>query len=299
VNLDQVREAAERIRGVARRTRVVEIDLAGGRLFCKAEHEQVTGSFKIRGAYNCGVQVANRGRGFVAISSGNHAQAVAKTAQLLDTSALIAMPEDSAPVKIAATAALGAEIVTFDRFARDRDDVLRELLASSNRTFIPPYDHPHVIAGQGTVALELVEDAGPLDVLIVPVSGGGLIAGCGIAAKALHPHVKLVGVEPAAADDTARSLREGERVTIPAPVTIADGLRVQTPGEITFEINRRQIDEVVVVTDDEIRQAMAALQDATGAVVEPSGAVGVAAVLAGRIDVRDQRAGVVLSGGNV
>jgi threonine dehydratase len=197
------------------------------------------------------------------------------------------------------TRELGAEIVTFDRFAKDRDQVLAELMRSSGRAYIPPYDHPHVIAGQGTVALELFDDAGDLDILIVPVSGGGLIAGCGIVAKARNPALRLIGIEPRAGDDTKRSLRAGERVSIEPPVTIADGLRAQIPGEITFPINQAQIDEIVTVTDQEIRSAMGFLRDRAGETVEPSGAAGIAALFSRRINTEDQRVGVILSGGNI
>ena len=173
------------------------------------------------------------------------------------------MPEDSSPLKRGATEALGATVVLFDRFARDREDVLRELLADSKRCFVPPYDHPHVMAGQGTAALELLEDAGDIDVLVVPISGGGLMAGCGTIAKHLNPNMRLVGVEPEAADDTRRSLDVGERIWIEAPVTIADGLRTQIPGELTFEINRQLVDDVVLVSDDEIRDAMGLLRSSS------------------------------------
>jgi threonine dehydratase len=302
VGPDDIEDAAERLRGVARRTPVLRSDAldaaVSARVLCKAENLQLTGSFKIRGAYNCASRL-DLSHGLVAISSGNHAQAVAKAAQLLGTTALIAMPEDASPFKRKATEGLGAEVVTFDRFARDRDEVLREMLADTKRAFVPPYDHPDVIAGQGTAALELIEDVGELDALIVPVSGGGLIAGSGIAAKARSPGVLLIGVEPEGADDTAKSLAAGERVWIPAPTTIADGLRSQIPGELTFEINRRQIDEMIVVSDDEIRAAMTFAARELDATLEPSGAVGIAAFLSGRVDVAGQRVGVILSGGNV
>jgi threonine dehydratase len=298
-------DARERLHDVAIRTPVIEHalfhDRVGAEVFCKAENRQLTGSFKIRGAYNAASRLAPEqlAHGLIAISSGNHAQAVAKSAQLLGTTAVIAMPEDSSPLKRKATEALGATVVTFDRFARDREDVLRELLAGSDRAFIPPYDHPHVIAGQGTAALELLEDVERLDVLVVPVSGGGLIAGSATIAKHLDPSIQVVGVEPEAANDTQRSLAAGERVWIEAPVTIADGLRTQIPGELTFEINRRLVDDLVTVTDDEIRDAMAFLQLEASEVVEPSGAVGIAALFSGRLKVRGLKVGVILSGGNV
>jgi threonine dehydratase len=209
------------------------------------------------------------------------------------------MPEDAASAKREATAAYGAEIVSFDRYAQDRDDVAAALIADRGGAFIPPYDHPDVMAGQGTAALELFEEIDELDVLLVPVSGGGLIAGCGTAAKALRPRLHLVGVEPETADDTRRSLLAGRRVSIPAPDTIADGLQVTVPGELTFEVNRRNVDEIVLVSDAEIVDAMRFLFDRVKTVVEPSGAVGVAALLNGRIDARGKRVGVIVSGGNV
>jgi threonine dehydratase len=302
---DDVLAARERLEGVAVRTPVLTSaaldDAIGASVLCKAENRQVTGSFKIRGAYNCASRfpAEQLTHGLIAISSGNHAQAVAKSAQLLGTTAVIAMPEDSSPLKRSATESLGATVVPFDRFARDREDVLRELLADSKRCFVPPYDHPHVMAGQGTAALELLEDAGDIDVLVVPISGGGLMAGCGTIAKHLTPNLLLVGVEPEAADDTRRSLDEGERIWIEAPVTIADGLRTQIPGELTFEINRRLVDDVVLVSDDEIREAMALLRSTLGEAVEPSGAVAIAALLSGRVPAEHRRVGVILSGGNV
>jgi threonine dehydratase len=305
LGLTDVLDAAERLNGIATRTPVLCSDVLDSRceatVFCKAENLQLTGSFKIRGAYNCASRFSmdQIARGFVAISSGNHAQAVAKSAQLLDTTALIAMPTDANPVKRRATEELGAEIAMFDRFARDRDDVLRELLASTDRAFIPPYDHPHVIAGQGTAALELIDEVGDLDALIVPVSGGGLIAGSGIAAKARCPRIGLIGVEPEGADDTVQSLERGERVWIPAPRTIADGLRTQIPGEITFEINRHQIDQMVVVTDQQIWDAMSFAAEHLDTTLEPSGAVGIAALLSGKLKLPGTRVGVILSGGNV
>ena len=301
VAFDDVLDAARRLEGVAVHTPVVEAVVGGVPAVFKCENRQVTGSFKIRGAYNCASRFSmdQIAHGFVAISSGNHAQAVAKSAVLLDTTALIAMPADANPVKRAATEELGAEIVTFDRFAQDRDDVLRELLASTDRAFIPPYDHPHVIAGQGTAALELIDEVDDLDALIVPVSGGGLIAGSGVAALARCPWIGLIGVEPEGADDTVRSLERGERVWIPAPTTIADGLRTQTPGEVTFEINRHQITQMVVVSDEQIRDAMTFAREHLDTTLEPSGAVGISALLSGRLDLRDAQIGVILSGGNV
>jgi threo-3-hydroxy-L-aspartate ammonia-lyase len=299
ITYDDVLDAAERLRPIVRRTPVLECDIRGARVFCKAENLQVGGSFKIRGAYNAAAQLTltERATGLVAISSGNHAQGVALAANLLGTTARIAMPLDAPPIKREATAALGAEIVLFDRHLRTREEVIEELMRDGG-AFIPPFDHPDVMAGQGTAALELFEEVDALDALVVPVSGGGLIAGCGIVARAKNPAIRLIGVEPEAADDTKRSLEAGMRVTIPVPRTVADGLQVTTPGELTFAINRHQIDEVVTVSDDEIRDAMAFARRELDTVVEPSGAVGLAAVLEGRV-AGVRRIGVILSGGNV
>jgi threonine dehydratase len=305
LDINDIRDAAQQIDGVAHRTPVLSSQtldaLVGARVYLKAENYQRTGSFKFRGAYNRASRLTSEelAQGLITVSSGNHAQAVSLVAKLVGTKAVVLMPGDAPIAKREATAAYGAEIVTFDRYAHDRDTAIASLIAARGGTFLPPYDHPLVMAGQGTAALELIEDVGELDVLLAPVSGGGLIAGCGTAAKALCPGLHLVGVEPQAADDTQRSLAAGKRVAIPAPRTIADGLQVVTPGQLTFEVNRRNIDEMVLVSDAQIVDAMRFLFDRAKTVVEPSGAVGVAALLAGSVDVRDRRVGVILSGGNV
>jgi threonine dehydratase len=271
-------------------------------VYLKAECFQRGGSFKVRGAAN---RISTLSRdcleaGVAAYSSGNHAQAVALAAGLFGTRAMILMPEDAPPEKVAATRGYGAEVLTYDRYREDRAALAERLAADRGLTLVPPYDDPAVMAGQGTVALELLEEAGPLDVLVVPVGGGGLIAGCATAARGLHPAIRVVGVEPEAGDDTRRSLERGERVRLPAvPRTIADGLQVEVPGELTFEVNRRLVDEVAVVNDEEIVEAMRLLFDRLKLVVEPSGAVGVAALLSGRLGPPAGRVGVVLSGGNV
>ena len=305
IELDDVRAAAERLRGVAHRTPALTSrtldDAVGAAVHVKAECFQRGGAFKFRGAYNkiSSLSPDELARGVLAYSSGNHAQAVALSARLLDTTATIVMPEDAPAAKVEATRGYGAEIVTYDRFAESREEIGASLAADRGAVLVRPYDDPLVMAGQGTVALELLEDAEELDVLVVPVSGGGLIAGCATAAKALLPSVRVVGVEPEAGDDTRRSLAAGKRVRIDVPRTIADGLQSPEPGELTFEVNRLLVDEVVTVGDAEIVDAMAFLFDRMKLVAEPSGAVGVAALLTGRIDVRGSRAGVVLSGGNV
>ena len=239
-----------------------------------------------------------RDRGVAAVSSGNHAQAVALAAKLHGAPATIVMPSDAPRVKLEATASHGAEIVTYDRYGEDRERVFRDLVARRGLSPIHPFDDPRVIAGQGTVALELIEDAGTLDVLVAPVSGGGLLSGCATAAKALAPGIRVIGVEPEAADDVARSLAAGERVSIDVPRTIADALQVTSPGELTFGIISELVDEVVTVSDEEIVAAMRACLEALGLVAEPSGAGG-----AGRGPRRaippDGRVGVIVTGGNV
>ncbi len=305
LDFDDILAAAKRLDGVARRTPILTSrrldERLGARVFVKAENYQHTGSFKFRGAYNRVSQLSTgeRGRGVVTISSGNHAQAVAHAARLTGTTAVVLMPVDAPDAKRRATLAYGGQIVDFDRYTEERDGVIASFMASSDRVYIPPYDHPETMAGQGTAAAELVEETGDLDVLVVPVSGGGLIAGCGVAAKALVKDLHLVGVEPEAGDDTKRSLETGKRVIGPVPRTIADGLTVNTPGELTFEVNRRQIDEIALVSDAEIVHAMRFYFESMKTVVEPSGAASLAALLSGKLDAQDKRVGVILSGGNV
>ncbi|MFE3638609.1 threo-3-hydroxy-L-aspartate ammonia-lyase [Streptomyces sp. NPDC059168] len=305
VSFDDVRAAAARLRGVAHRTPVLTSrtlnSAVGAEVFVKCENFQRVGAFKFRGAYNAAAQLPPEqlARGIAAYSSGNHAQATALAARELGTGAVILMPEDAPRSKLAATAGYGAEVVTYDRYAQDRT-VLGEALAEDRGlTLIPPYDHPHVIAGQGTAALELLEDTGELDALLVPVGGGGLIAGSAIAAKALHPGIRVIGVEPEAGDDTRLSLASGARVTIPVPRTIADGQALATPGEITFPINQRLVDAVSVVSDAEIVDAMRFAFERLKIVLEPSGASALAALMAGRVDNPPRRIGIIASGGNI
>jgi threonine dehydratase len=305
LSIDDVRQAAARIEGVAHRTPVLTSTtvngLVGSEVFIKAENFQRIGAFKFRGAYNAIAQLSPRQLevGVAAYSSGNHAQAVALAAGLAGSRAVILMPEDTPEEKLAATRGYGAEVVTYDRYTGDRVAIGERLAADRGLVLIPPYEHPHVMAGQGTVALELLEDAGPLDALLVPVGGGGLMAGCATAAKALNPDIRMIGVEPEHADDTRRSLRSGSRVSIPVARTIADGLAADTPGELTFSVNRRLVDDIVLVSDDEIREAMRLAFERLKIVVEPSGASALAALLAGRIEAPPARIGVVISGGNV
>jgi threonine dehydratase len=304
VTLDDIRDAAARLAGVAHRTPVVRSrtldDLVGAEVLIKCENLQRIGAFKFRGAYNAVSRLTPEqlAKGVAAYSSGNHAQAVALAARELGSSAVILVPEDTPKSKVDATRGYGAEIVTYDRYTGDRVAIGEALAAERGLALIPPYEHPHVIAGQGTAALELLEEAGSLDTLIVPVGGGGLIAGSSTAAKALQPGIRVVGVEPAAGDDTKRSLAAGERVAIPVPRTIADGQAAEIPGELTFSINRNLVDEIAVVTDDAIREAMRFVFERLKLVVEPSGATGIAALLSGQVAVPG-KVGVIISGGNV
>jgi threonine dehydratase len=305
IELADIHAAAARLDGVAHRTPVLSsraLDArAGATLRLKAENLQRAGAFKFRGAYNriSHLDAAERDRGVVTASSGNHAQAVALAASLVGTSAVILMPNDAPASKRAATAGYGAEVVGFDRYEDDRDARLAELAAESGRVVVHAYDDPLVMAGQGTAALELLEQSEALDALVCPVGGGGLLAGCATAARALSPATRIFGVEPEAGDDTRRSLAAGERVSVAMPRTIADGQQLTTPGELTFEVIRRRVDEVVTVSDAEILDAMVFLFERLKVVVEPSGACALAAVLAGRLAVAGQRVGVLLSGGNV
>ncbi|MEU3897188.1 threo-3-hydroxy-L-aspartate ammonia-lyase [Streptomyces sp. NPDC045251] len=305
VTFADVRDAAARLDGIANRTPVLTsrtLDaLVGAEVFVKCENFQRVGAFKFRGAYNAASRLSagQPAKGIAAYSSGNHAQAVALAARELGTTAVILMPEDAPRSKREATAGYGAEIVTYDRYTQDRTALGEALAEKRGLALVPPYDHPHVIAGQGTAALELLEETGALDALVVPVGGGGLVAGSATAAKALHPGIRVVGVEPEAGDDTKRSLDSGERVTIPVPRTIADGQALPTPGEITFSVNRRLVDAIALVSDDEIVAAMRFAFERLKIVLEPSGATALAALMAGRLEPRPRRIGVIASGGNV
>ncbi|MEU4656498.1 threo-3-hydroxy-L-aspartate ammonia-lyase [Streptomyces sp. NPDC023723] len=305
VTFDDVRDAAACLAGVAHRTPVLTSRTLNARIgaevFVKCENFQRVGAFKFRGAYNAAARLSpeQRAKGIAAYSSGNHAQATALAARELGTTAVILMPADAPRAKREATAGYGARIVTYDRYTEDRTALGEALARDRGMALIPPYDHPHVIAGQGTAALELFEDTGPLDALVVPVGGGGLIAGSAVTAKALHPAVRVIGVEPEAGDDTKRSLAAGRRVTVPVPHTIADGQALPTPGEITFAVNRRLVDAIALVTDEEIVQALRFAFERLKIVLEPSGATALAALLAGRVEDPPRRIGVIASGGNV
>jgi threonine dehydratase len=309
VAFEDIREASLRIRPIAKRTPVMTsrgFNAATGiEAFFKCENLQTGGAFKIRGASNfvSRLSAEQLARGVVAYSSGNHAQAVAIAARAWGASATLVMPLDAPRSKVEATRAQGARIVTYDRLREDRTAIGKRIAEETGATLVPPFDHPWTIAGQGTTALELIEDVPALDALVVPVGGGGLISGCSIAAKHLRPpgseSIRVIGVEPADANDTALSLAAGKRVEIPPPESIADGLRSPAPGELTFPIIQRNVERVVLVTDSEIREAMKFLLSRMKILVEPSGAVVVAAALSGKLPSGLGRTGLVLSGGNV
>jgi len=304
VSFGDVAAAHERIRGQAHRTPVLRsatIDaLTGAQVFFKPENLQRMGAFKIRGAYNALSQLApeQRRRGVVAFSSGNHAQAVALSGKLLGIPATIVMPADAPKVKAEATRGYGAEVVVYQK-NENREDVASRIASARGLTLIPPFDHPHIIAGQGTAAKELIEDAGPLDLLLVPCGGGGLLSGCAIAAKHLSPGCRVIGVEPAAGDDGLQSFRSGKLVEIPLPDTIADGARTKSLGKITFALIQKHVDDFLTATDAELLKWMFFLWERMKIVVEPTGTLAAAALLEGKIQAKGKRVGVVLSGGNV
>jgi threonine dehydratase len=299
ITLDDVRAAARRLDGVAHRTPALTSrtldERTRSRVHMKAENLQRGGAFKFRGAWNAvaAMDPAERARGIITASSGNHAQAVALAAAGHGAPALILMPEDAPASKLDATRGYGAAVVTFDRYTTDREELLARVAAERGMTPLHAYDDPMIMAGQGTAALELLEQSGGVDVLVVPVGGGGLISGCATAAEG----VRIVGVEPEAGDDVRRSLAAGERVSVDVPRTIADGLQIPIPGVLTWEVIRHRVSEVVTVSDAELVGAMRFAFERMKLVLEPSGAAGLAAVLAGR--VAGDRIGVILTGGNV
>jgi threonine dehydratase len=305
LELDQIQRAAARLSGVSHLTPVITSrtldERLGARVYLKAEGLQRVGAFKFRGAYNAvsSLDRATLRRGVCAASSGNHAQALALAARLCGARAVILMPADAPASKRAATESYGAEVVTFDRYRDDREQLMAELAAARGFRLVHPYDDPLVMAGAGTTALELLEQAGEIDLLLVPVGGGGLIAGCATAVKSLLPQARVVGVEPQAGDDVARSKAAGRRVRIEVKPTIADGQQAATPGALTWPIISRLVDDVVTVSDAEIVAAMRLLFERLKVVAEPSGACALAALLAGRLETSGQRIGVVLSGANI
>jgi threonine dehydratase len=300
-----VRAAAVRIRPLARRTPVLtsqEFDAAAGtRVFFKCENLQNGGAFKIRGASNLILSLTPEQlrRGVVAFSSGNHAIAVALAARHAGTSATIVMPADAPRTKIETTRAQGAHIVAYDRLHESREAIAARILEETGATLAPPFDHPMIMAGQGTAGLELLEEVPDLNAMIAPVGGGGLLSGCATIAREMRPSIRMFGVEPADGNDTFLSMQAGERRTIPLPQTIADGLRAPQPGELTFPIIQQTVEQVVLVTDDEIGAAVRFLLGKLKILVEPSGAVGAAALLAGKLPRGIGSVGVILSGGNV
>jgi threo-3-hydroxy-L-aspartate ammonia-lyase len=300
-----VERAAGRIAGVALRTPVVTSRTVNARIgaevFFKCENLQRAGAFKFRGAYNAMSQLGEpeRRRGIVAFSSGNHAQAVALAGQVLGIPRVIVMPSDAPAVKAAATAGYGAEIVLYDREVDNREAIGRRLAAERGLTLVPPFDHPDVIAGAGTAAFELLEEAGPLDLLLVPCGGGGLLSGSALSAAALAPGCRVIGVEPAAGDDATRSFHTGILQTVVNPHTVADGARTPSLGTITFQLVRAHVADMVTVNDAGLLRSMFFLWERLKLVIEPTGALAAAALLEGVIDARSRRVGVILSGGNV
>jgi threonine dehydratase len=292
---DDVRAAARVLDGVAHRTPVITSRTLGEHIVVKPENLQRGGAFKFRGAYNK-ISSLPQGTPVLAYSSGNHAQAVALSALLLGSHATILMPEDAPTSKLAATKAYGAEVVLYDRYTGDREAIADELAAERGAELVRPYDDPLIMAGAGTAALELLEDAGVVETLVVPVGGGGLIAGSATIAKDLGVK-RVIGVEPEAGDDWKQSFAAGEIIAIDVPHTIADGLQTHAPGELTWEVASRLVDEIVTVTDQQMIEAMRFAFERLKVVVEPSGAVGLAAVLYGLVS--GDRIGVVVSGGNV
>jgi len=306
LTIDDVRAAARRLGNRIHRTPVISSqsfdDASGFTVFFKCENLQRAGAFKIRGALNKLLTLTSeeRARGVVAFSSGNHAQGVALAARMVGTTAVVCMPKDAPPLKVEATRNYGADIVVYDRHTEDREQVARAVMERTGRVLVPPYDDPAIMAGQGTTALELLEDVPSLDALLTPVGGGGLMAGCSTVARALFPGLQIFGVETETANDTYLSLRRGERVTIPPPPTIADGIRLTTPGALTFPILKSNLTGMLLVSDDEVRAAVRFLALRARIVVEPTGAVPAAAVLGRHLPLeRGARVGVVLSGGNI
>ncbi len=310
IDFDDIAAAAGRLAGVAHRTPVMTsrtaAGITGAQLFFKCENFQRMGAFKFRGAYNALAQFTSEQRrhGVIAFSSGNHAQAIALSARLLGMPSVIVMPQDSPAAKLAATRGYqegqpGSEVVLYDRYTEDREAIGARLAAERGMTLIPPYDHPHVMAGQGTAAAELIEETGPLDLLLVCVGGGGLISGCAVASHHLSPGIEVIGVEPEAGNDTQQSLAAGHIVHIDTPKTIADGAQTQHSGQLTFPVIQRLVSRIVTVNDAQLVQAMHFFAERMKMVVEPTGCLGAAAALQGVAPVRGRRVGVIVSGGNV
>ncbi|WP_336811602.1 threo-3-hydroxy-L-aspartate ammonia-lyase [Bosea sp. MMO-172] len=300
-----VEAAAIRLKGIAHHTPAMSSATAnrrtGASLVFKPENLQRMGAFKFRGGYNAIASLSpeQKKAGVVTYSSGNHAQAIAYAGQLLGVPTTIIMPNDAPAAKVAATEGYGGQVIRYDRYTENRLDIGNRLSAERGLTIIPPYDHPHVIAGQGTATKELIEDAGPLDILLVPLGGGGLLAGAALVAKALNPGCRVYGVEPEAGNDGQQSLRKGEIVAIGVPKTIADGAQTAFLGDLTFPIIQREVEDIVTVSDDALVDAMRFFAERMKLVVEPTGCLAAAAAFAGAVPVEGKRVGVILSGGNV
>lgn len=305
VSFHDILAARERLAGVAHRTPTLTSrqfnEQAGCEVFFKAENLQRAGAFKFRGAYNkiASLGAEERHRGLLAYSSGNHAQAVALAARYFGVPAVIVMPHDAPEIKVNATRSYGAEVIFYDRYRESREGVGERIARERSLTLVPPFDDDFVIAGQGTAAIELMEDVPDLDFLLTPASGCGLLAGCAIAAKHLRPQIRLFGVEPEAGNDTWQSMRKGERVEIPVPQTIADGLQTPSPGKLTFPIIQELVEDILLVSDDELVETVRFVLERMKVLIEPSGAAAAAAVRHRKFDFTGRRVGVVLSGGNV
>lgn len=299
-----VQRAAARLQGIATRTPVMTSRTAdegtGARLFFKCENLQRMGAFKFRGAYNAIASLPDgvRQRGVIAFSSGNHAQGMALAGRLLGVPVTILMPLDAPEAKMAATRGYGAEVILFDRYSQDREALGRQIAGERGLSLIPPFDHPEVIAGQGTAALELIEETGPLDLLLVCLGGGGLVSGCALAAHALSPGIRVIGVEPEAGNDAQQSLRAGHIVKIAVPKTIADGAQTAALGHYTFPLIQRDVADIVTVSDGELVETMRFFAERMKLVVEPTGCLAAAAALTAKVPVRGLRVGVIISGGN-
>lgn len=304
VSWDDVADAHERIQAHARRTPVLDSAtvnaLTGAQVYFKCENFQRMGAFKFRGAYNALSRLAPAAqeRGVVAFSSGNHAQAVALAGRMLGIPRVIVMPQDAPRVKLEATRGYGAQVVTYGP-GDSREAIARRLAEEKGMTLIPPFNHPHIAAGQGTAAKELLEETGPLDALLVPCGGGGLLTGCAVAARHLAPGIKVIGVEPEAGDDATRSFRSKTLQSVKAPQTIADGARTESMGDVTFPLMLRYVDDMMTVSDADLLKTMFFLWERMKFLCEPTGVLGAAALLQGRVDLRGKRVGVVISGGNV
>ncbi|MDN0108073.1 threo-3-hydroxy-L-aspartate ammonia-lyase [Yersinia rochesterensis] len=305
ISYDDIIQAHQRIAGFALKTPVLTSSTAneqtGAQLFFKCENFQHMGAFKFRGAYNALVKLSpeQQAKGVIAFSSGNHAQAIALSARKLGIRAVIVMPKDAPAAKIAATRGYGGEVVLYDRYLEDREAISRKLAQEQGLSLIPPYDHPDVMAGQGTAAKELFEEVGELDVLLVPLGGGGLLSGCATVAKALYPNCQVFGVEPAAGNDGQQSFRSGKIVKIDTPVTIADGAQTQALGHYTFPVIQERVDNILTASDDQLISAMKFFASRMKIVVEPTGCLGAAVAFGDELDLRGKRVGVIISGGNV